>query len=174
MGDVQRSLYWYQARGFEVVATNLNWEAGPVNWAEIKRGNAQLMLTAGDRTDDDGGDSAAIRGGVTLYFRTDRVDMLYEEIGGLADVRYAPTISRMANGTSPWMIPMAICSSSANRLSKGDWGPSVLGPSDRPAPAHESESAREKRAIGQTIYIPYSVPSDLDRPIILTSGDAAA
>jgi len=91
VGDVQHSLYWYQARGFEVVATNLNWEAGPVNWAEIKRGNAQLMLTAGDRTDDDGGDSAAIRGGVTLYFRTDRVDILYEEIGGLADVRYAPT-----------------------------------------------------------------------------------
>ena len=58
--------------GCEVVATNLNWEAGPVNWAEIKRGNAQLMLTAGDRTDDDGGDSAAIRDGVTLYFRTDR------------------------------------------------------------------------------------------------------
>ncbi len=83
VGDVQHSLYWYQARGFEVVATNLNWEAGPVNWAEIKRGNAQLMLTAGD--------SAAIRGGVTLYFRTDRVDILYEEIGGLADVRYAPT-----------------------------------------------------------------------------------
>ena len=66
MGDVQRFIDWYRARGFEVVATNLNGEEGPVNWASI-------------------------RGGIMLYFRTDQVDALYEEIGGLADVRYAPT-----------------------------------------------------------------------------------
>ena len=46
------------------------------------------MLTAGDGADD-GEDGASIRGGITLY--TDQVDALYEEIGGLADVRYAPT-----------------------------------------------------------------------------------
>ena len=39
MGEVQRFIDWYRARGFEVVATNLNGEEGPVNWAEIKRGN---------------------------------------------------------------------------------------------------------------------------------------
>ena len=38
------------------------------------------MLTAGD--------GASIRGGITLYFRTAQVDALYEEIGGLADVRF--------------------------------------------------------------------------------------
>ena len=48
------------------------------------------MLTAGDGADD-GEDGASIRGGITLYFRTDQVDALCEEIGGLADVRYAPT-----------------------------------------------------------------------------------
>ena len=37
------------------------------------------------------GDGASIRGGITLYFRTDQVDALYEEIGGLADMRYTPT-----------------------------------------------------------------------------------
>ena len=46
------------------------------------------MLTAGAGADD-GEDGASIRGGITLY--TDQVDALYEEIGGLADVRYAPT-----------------------------------------------------------------------------------
>ena len=48
------------------------------------------MLTAGDGADD-GEDGASIRGGITLYFRTDQVDALYEEIGGLADMRYTPT-----------------------------------------------------------------------------------
>jgi len=88
MGDVQRFIDWYRTQGFEVIATNLNGEEGPVNWAEIKRRQRQLMLTAGDGADD-GEDGASIRGGITLY--TDQVDALYEEIGGLADVRYAPT-----------------------------------------------------------------------------------
>jgi len=39
MGDVQRFIDWYRTQGFEVIATNLNGEEGPVNWAEIKRGN---------------------------------------------------------------------------------------------------------------------------------------
>ena len=48
MGDVQRFIDWYRTQGFEVIATNLNGEEGPVNWAEIKRRQRQLMLTAGD------------------------------------------------------------------------------------------------------------------------------
>ena len=31
MGEVQRFIDWYRARGVEVVATNLNGEEGPVN-----------------------------------------------------------------------------------------------------------------------------------------------
>jgi len=68
--DVQVTVDWYKAVGFEVRATNLDWGLGPMIWAEIGHGEAVFMVSPGD-----------ICQGITMCFRVSDVDELYEQIG---------------------------------------------------------------------------------------------
>jgi len=67
--DMSATIAWYRSLGFELVATN--GEEGNIDWAEVRLGAATMMFVpAGELWRD----RAA---GMSLWFRTDRLDDLY-------------------------------------------------------------------------------------------------
>lgn len=78
VADVQATLNWYRAIGFELLRCNE--VDGRVDWALMSLGSSQLMLNAGGRT------VSEPRRDVDLYVETDSIAAIRRHIEGKAQV----------------------------------------------------------------------------------------
>ena len=82
--DVEVTIEWYQSIGFELIRTNQYWSPeDPISWAFLHRDNAHLMLNSGGK---EGGAKEDLK----LFFDTNDVDGLFQQIKDNVDVVFEP------------------------------------------------------------------------------------
>ena len=74
--DVNATAQWYQSIGFEIRNVNRECVDGEIDWALLRLGQSEIMLSAGGRP------SSAPRREVDLYTHVDDVDTLRRTLDG--------------------------------------------------------------------------------------------
>lgn len=78
--DVNATAQWYQSIGFEIRNVNRECDDGPIDWALLRLGQSEIMLSLG------GQPSSALRREFDLYTHVDDVDALRRRIDGKAEI----------------------------------------------------------------------------------------
>jgi len=78
--DVAATADWYASIGFEIRGTNRECENGPIDWALLRLGESEIMLSAGGRASSDP------RREFDLYTHVDDVDGLRDRLEGKAEI----------------------------------------------------------------------------------------
>jgi uncharacterized glyoxalase superfamily protein PhnB len=82
--DVAETIQWYELIGFKTELTNKEWDPDcELNWALIGFGQAELMINAGGTDQED-------KKQIQLFFTTNQVDQLYEQLKDKVKVIYEP------------------------------------------------------------------------------------
>jgi uncharacterized glyoxalase superfamily protein PhnB len=74
--DVNATAQWYESIGFEIRNVNRECVDGEIDWALLRLGQSEIMLSAGGRP------SSAPRREVDLYTHVDDVDTLRRTLDG--------------------------------------------------------------------------------------------
>ena len=78
--DVDATAQWYASIGFEIRNVNRECDDGPIDWALLRLGQSEIMLSLG------GQPSSALRREFDLYTHVDDVDALRRRIDGKAEI----------------------------------------------------------------------------------------
>ncbi|HMG87614.1 MAG TPA: VOC family protein [Terracidiphilus sp.] len=80
VSNVAATADWYASIGFEIRGTNRECEHGEIDWALLRLGESEIMLSAGGRTSSDP------RREFDLYTHVDDVDALRSRLDGKAEI----------------------------------------------------------------------------------------
>jgi uncharacterized glyoxalase superfamily protein PhnB len=78
--DVNATAQWYASIGFEIRNVNRECDDGPIDWALLRLGQSEIMLSLG------GQPSSAHRREFDLYTHVDDVDDLRRRLDGKAEI----------------------------------------------------------------------------------------
>ncbi len=78
--DVAATAQWYASIGFEIRNVNRECEGGEIDWALLRLGQSEIMLSAGGRS------SSAFRREFDLYTHVDDVDAVRRRLEGKAEI----------------------------------------------------------------------------------------
>lgn len=78
--DVNATAQWYVSLGFEIRGTNRECESGAIDWALLRLGESEIMLSAGGRA------SSEPRREFDLYIHVEDVNASRECLDGKAEI----------------------------------------------------------------------------------------
>lgn len=80
VSDVNATAQWYASIGFEIRNVNRECDDGQIDWALLRLGQSEIMLSLG------GHPSSAARREFDLYTHVDDVDALRRRLNGMAEI----------------------------------------------------------------------------------------